>query len=287
MLGKRNAWLPYVLVAPYLIMFAIFSAYPIGRAFYMSAFDWGIFGPNAFVGWGNYVALINDARFWRAFGVTVSFTLMFVPSLVIISLLLAVLLHRALPGIALLRTVFFLPLVVNVAVAAIAFNWLFQPSAGFINQLLDLVGLPRQSWLSQPGWALVVITLVALWMNVGFMVIILLAGLENISDEIYEAARLDGSRPFHDLIYITIPLLKPILLIVMILGLINGFQVFGEVLIMTQGGPFGSTTVLTMLLYQEGFERFSLGRAAAIGVIITVVIASLSIIQFRFFRRQQ
>lgn len=286
MARQRPQLLPYLLAAPYVLMFAVFIAYPVGRAFYMSLFDWGIFGPNAFIGLDNYVSLFRDRRFWSSFWVTGAFAAMYVPMIVVVSLLLAVLLHRKLPGIAIFRTAFFLPIVINVAVAAIAFNWLLEPNIGFVDQVLGLVGLPGQNWLAQPGWALFAISLVALWINVGFMVIILLAGLENIPDEIYEAARLDGSQPIHDLIYITIPLLRPILLIVIVLSIVHAFQIFGEVLIMTQGGPFGSTTVMTMLLYEEGFQRFALGRAAAIGVVITIIIATLSFIQFRFFRRQ-
>jgi ABC-type sugar transport system permease subunit len=286
MASQRSRLLPYLLAAPYVLMFAVFVAYPVGRAVYMSLFDWGIFGPNSFVGLNNYISLAFDRRFWNSFWVTAGFAAMYVPMIVVISLLLAVLLHRKLPGIGIFRTAFFLPIVINVAVAAIAFNWLLEPNIGFVDQALKLVGLPGQNWLAQPGWALFAVSLVALWINVGFMVIILLAGLENIPDELYEAARLDGSRPVHDLFYITIPLLQPILLIVVVLSIVHAFQIFGEVLIMTEGGPFGSTTVMTMLLYQEGFQNFALGRAAAIGVVITIIIATLSFIQFRFFRRQ-
>lgn len=286
MAKQRARLLPYLLAGPYIIVFAVFAAYPVGRAIYMSLFDWGIFGPNAFVGLGNYHSLFQDARFWGSVGVTTSFAAIYVPLIVISSLLIAVLLHRKLPGIAIFRTAFFIPIVINVAVAAIAFNWLLEPNVGLVDQVLNFFGLPGQRMLSQPGWALLAIAFVALWTQTGFMVIILLAGLENIPDDIYEAAKLDGSRPFHDLFYITIPLLRPILLIVMVLSIVHAFQVFGEVFIITQGGPYGSTTVMTMLLYEEGFQRFALGRAAAIGVVITVIIAALSFVQFRFFRRQ-
>lgn len=286
MATQRARLLPYLLAGPYILVFAVFAAYPVGRAIYMSLFDWGIFGPNAFVGLGNYFSLFEDARFWGSVGVTTSFAAIYVPLIVISSLLIAVLLHRKLPGIAIFRTAFFIPIVINVAVAAIAFNWLLEPDVGLVDQVLNFFGLPGQRMLSQPGWALFAIAIVALWTQAGFMVIILLAGLENIPDDIYEAAKLDGSRPFHDLIYITIPLLRPILLIVMVLSIVHAFQVFGEVFIITEGGPYGSTTVMTMLLYEEGFQRFALGRAAAIGVVITVIIAALSFVQFRFFRRQ-
>lgn len=282
----RSRFFPYLLVAPYLIVFAIFIGYPIGRAIFISFHDWGIFGPNGFVGFGNYIALFNESRFWRSLMTTTQFALIFVPMIMVVSVVLAVLLHRSLPGIGLFRTAFFIPLVVNVAVASIAFKWLFEPQAGIINKMLRMIGLPDQTWLNEPGWALLAVAFIALWGSVGFMVIILLAGLENIPDDLYEAAELDGSNAFQNFFFITLPLLKPIMLIVMILSLISAFQVFGEVLIMTQGGPFGSTEVLTILLYEEGFRNFAIGRAAAIGVIITIIIAALSLVQFRFFRQR-
>ncbi|HEY4201137.1 MAG TPA: sugar ABC transporter permease [Devosiaceae bacterium] len=277
---------PFLLAGPYLVVFAVFLGYPIIRALYISFFDWGIFGPNGFVGFDNYLSLFNDGRFWDAFFTTTKFALIYVPMVMAISVVLAVLLHRKLPGIAIFRTIVFFPIVVNVAVASIAFKWLFEPEAGTINQLLRLLHLPDQTWLSEPGWALFAVSFITLWVNVGFMVIILLAGLENIPDDLYEAANLDGSTPVQDFFLITLPLLKPIMLIVMILSLVQAFQVFGEVLIMTNGGPFGSTEVLTMLLYEDGFRDFNIGRAAAIGMVITVIISVLSLVQFRVFRQR-
>jgi len=282
----RSRIFPFLLVGPYLLIFAVFLGYPIVRAIYISLWDWGIFGPDAFIGLGNYFELAASSEFWNSFWTTVRFALIYVPMIMVTSVVLAVLLHRKLPGIAIFRTAIFFPLVVNVAVASIAFKWLFEPQAGTINQILRLLHLPDQSWLSDPTWALVAIALITLWINVGFMVIILLAGLENIPDELYEAARLDGSNPVQDFFYITLPMLRPIMLIVMILSLVQAFQVFGEVLIMTNGGPFGSTEVLTMMLYTEGFRDFHIGKAAAIGVVITIIIAALSLIQFRFFRQE-
>ncbi|KAB0678546.1 carbohydrate ABC transporter permease [Aureimonas leprariae] len=283
---RRVSAFPYLLVAPYLALFAVFLGYPIVRAFWISLFDWGIFGPNAFVGAENYLSLFGDGRFWRSFRTTAAFALIYVPMIMVISTVLAALLHRKLPGIAAFRTIVFFPLVVNVAVASIAFKWLFEPEAGTINQFLRLLHLPDQTFLSQPGWALFAVSLVALWINVGFMVIIILAGLENIPDDLYEAATLDGSTPVGSFFHITLPLLRPVLLVVLVLSLIQAFQVFGEVLIMTDGGPFQSTEVLTMLLYEEGFRNFALGRASAIGVVITMVIAALSLVQFRLFRER-
>lgn len=176
---------------------------------------------------------------------------------------------------------FFLPLVINVAVAAIAVGWIIDPNIGMLNRFLSILNLPTQSWLQQPGWAMLAVSLVTVWTSAGFNVIIYLAALENIDKQLYEAASLDGSNAFQNLIYITAPLLRPITLLITVLSLVLALQVFGEVYLLTNGGPFGSTTVLTFLLYESGFTNFEFGKAAAIGVIMTFLIAVLSLIQFK------
>lgn len=279
--------LPFLLLAPYTALFLLFLAWPIGRAVYMSLFDWGIFGPQAWLGLGNYQALAADERFWRAVRTTLLYGAIYVPMTVAVSLLLAVLLHARLPGIGIFRTIFFVPIVINVATAAIAVGWVLDPAIGILNRLLALAGLPTQDWLNQPGWALLAVSLVTLWTNAGFNIIILIAGLENIPGELYEQARIDGGTALDELIHVTIPLLKPILLLVTVLSLVHALQAFGEILLLTDGGPYGSTTVLGYLLYEEGFQSFAFGKAAAIGVVMTVMIASLSFLQFRLFRQRR
>ena len=224
----------------------MFLAYPVIRGMYMSLFDWGIFGPNEFVGIDNYTALFQDTRFWRAVRNTFFYTALYVPLVVMISLALAALLKKSLLGIAVIRTFFFLPLTINVAVAAIAIQWLLAPQIGILNRFLSLLHLPNQSWLDQPGWAMFAVVLVTIWMSAGFNIIIFLAGLENIPQELYEAATIDGSNAWQDFIFITVPLLRSVTLLVAVLSLIGALQVFGEVYLLTQGGPFGSTEVLTL-----------------------------------------
>lgn len=281
--GRVGAF-PYLLLAPYMVVFAVFLAYPAGRGAFISLFDWGLFGPDRFVGLSNYAALLDDERFWRALWITFAYAAIYVPLAVCASLALAVLLHRHVPGVALFRTAFFLPTAINVAVASIAIGWVLDPEIGVLNRLLRAGGLPGQSWVSQPGWALFAVSLVALWTTAGLKIAVLLAGLEGIPDDLYESARLDGSTAWQDVRYITVPLLRPVLLLVGVLSLIEAFQVFGEVMMLTGGGPDGSTTVLSLLLYREGFESFALGRAAAIGVLITLMVALLSVLQFRALR---
>src|SRR5690606_31995835 len=257
---------------------------PIVRGVYMSLFDWGILGPREFVGLGNYINLFSDDRFWRVLGNSLLFVVLYVPPVVIISLLLAVLLHGHMPGISIFRSAFFLPIVINVSVSAIAIQWIMDPQIGLLNRVLQSLNLPTQAWLSQQGWAMVVVSMVVIWSSAGFNIIIFLAGLENIPSELYEAAQVDGSTPWHTLIYITVPLLKPVTLLVAVLSMIGALQVFGEIFLLTGGGPFGSTTVLAYYLYEQGFNNFRFGVAAAVGVVMTALIAVLTLIQFRFFR---
>ena len=278
----RRRLFPYLLLAPYLAVFSVLLAYPILRGVYMSLFDWGIFGPRDFLGLGNYLELLNDPRFWSALQNTLFFAILYVPLVVVLSLVLAVLLHKSLPGMGLFRTSVFLPLVINVAVAAIAVDWIIDPQIGMLNRLLELAHLPTQAWLQKPGWAMLAVSFVTIWTSAGFNVIIYLAGLENIPDELYEAANLDGSNAFQNLVYITAPLLRPITLLITVLSITLALQVFGEVYLLTDGGPFGSTRVLTFLLYEAGFTNFEFGRAAALGVIMTVLIALLALVQFKF-----
>jgi ABC-type sugar transport system permease subunit len=277
---------PYLLLAPYLVVFVVFLGYPIVRGIYMSLFDWGIMGPRAFVGFENYIDLFTDDRFWRVVGNSFFFVALYVPSVVTVSLLLAILLDKFFPGITLFRAAFFLPIVINLSVSAIAIRWMMDPQIGLLNRVLVGLHLPPQTWLNQQGWAMVVVVLVVLWSSAGFNIIIFLAGLRGISEEIYDAALVDGSTGWRTVLHITIPLLKPVILLVTVLSTISALQVFGEIFVLTNGGPFGSTTVLAYYLYDQGFGRFRFGVAAAVGVVMTAFIAVLTLIQFRFFRTQ-
>lgn len=277
---------PYLLLLPYLIVFVVFLGYPILRGFYMSLFDWGIMGPREFVGLENYVDLLGDDRFWRVIGNSLLFVVLYVPSIVIVSLLLAILLDKYMPGITIFRAAFFLPIVINLSVSAIAIRWIMDSQIGLLNRVLTALNIPPQTWLNQQGWAMVVVVLVVVWSSAGFNIIIFLAGLRNISEEIFDAALVDGSTGWRTLWRITIPLMRPVILLVTVLSTISAFQVFGEIFVLTNGGPFGSTTVLAFYLYEQGFGRFRFGVAAAVGVIMTTFIAILTLIQFRFFRTQ-
>lgn len=281
---QRSAVTPYLFLLPYLIVFAIFLAYPIVRGMYISLFDWGIFGARDFLGIGNYIRLFQSSRFWRIFNNTLFFAAIFVPMSVILSLILAILLKAQTPGIGVYRTLFYLPLVINVSVAAIAISWILNPQVGVLNRMLGMMNLPRQVWLQRAGWATMVVAIAMMWRTAGISIIIFLAGLGGIPKELYEVAQTDGAKVWQSLLFITLPLLKPVILLVSVLSTVQALQVFGEIYILTDGGPYGSTSVLAYRLYVRGFRDFQFGEAAAIGVVLTALIALISLIQFRLLR---
>lgn len=280
---KKPDIVPYLFLAPYLLFFIVFLLYPTLKGIYISGFEWGIFGPKRVVGLQNYFDLFSEEIFRNSLYNTLLLALMYVPPVVIVSLVLATMLRGNLPGLYFFRTSFFLPIVINIATAAIAIRWILDPEIGLLNRILDLLNLPVQSWLSQGSWAMFVVSLVTIWMSSGFYIIIFLAGLDIIPKELYEAAVVDGANSLQNFIHITLPLMKPVILLVSTLALITILQAFGQIYMLTQGGPYGSTRVLTYLLFEEGFSRFNFGRAASIGVIITVLIASITFVQFKLF----
>lgn len=278
---------PFLFLLPYLIVFAIFLGYPILRGFYISLFDWGIFGARDFLGIGNYIRLSQSPRFWRIFNNTLFFAAIFVPMSVILSLIIAVLLREESAGIRVYRTLFFMPLVINVSVAAIAINFILNTQVGVLNRTLALLNLPTQAWLQRAGWATLVVAIAMMWRTAGVNIIIYLAGLGGIPREYYEVAETDGAKRWQSLLFITLPLLKPVILLVAVLSTVQALQVFGEIYILTDGGPHGSTSVLAYRLYTRGFRDFQFGEAAAIGVILTALIALISLVQFRLLRSER
>jgi len=234
----------------------------------------------------NYIDLFSEDIFWSSLVNTLQFTILYVPAVVIVSLIMAVMLKNKLPGMYFFRTSFFLPIVINVAAAAISLKWILAPEIGLLNRILDALNLPAQSWLNQGTGAMFVVALVTLWMSSGFYIIIFLAGLDNIPKELYESAVVDGSNSFKNMIYITMPLIKPVTLLVTILALVRALTSFGQIYMLTGGGPYGSTRVITYLLFEEGFSQFNFGRAAALGVITTFLIAVISFVQFKLFKEK-
>jgi ABC-type sugar transport system permease subunit len=280
---RRQIWIAYAFLAPSLIIFLIFRHAPAVASLIMGFFDWSLLAPPQFVGLSNYTALLHDPVFWRSLGNTGAYTLMTVPVDIIISLGLAALVNLKLPGLRIFRLAYFIPVVTATAIISVVWRWLYQP-AGLVNEVLHVVGVPTIDWLSDTRFALPAIAVMAIWQQVGFNMLIFLAGLQSIPAELEEAARIDGAGRWAVFRNVILPLLRPVIVLAVILTTIGSFQVFDAAYVMTEGGPFYATTTLVFYIYQQAFEQYSMGYAAAIAFVLFLIILAISLLQRRILR---
>lgn len=267
---------------PAFSLFAVFAAYPFIYAGKLSLTRWdGLSADQKFVGLGNYRALLRDDEFIHSLKITAIYTVAVTIVSIAIGLLLALALNRKLLGRNLYRTIFFTPVLTATVAAAVVWQLLFDPFSGIVNVGLREAGIDGPRWLSSPSWALAAVIVVGVWKRIGFTMIIYLAGLQTISPSYYEAAEVDGANSWRRFWDVTWPLLTPITVLQLIMAVIDSFQVFDHVYIMTQGGPLGATNVVPLFLYNQGFRLFHLGYAAAIGWVVFLVIFVATILQWR------
>ncbi len=281
-IGRQNL-VAYAFLAPSLILFLVFRHGPAAFSLVLSLFDWTMVDDPEYVGTKNFVTLANDDIFWKALWNTVKYTVYSVPPDIAIALVLAVLLNQQLRGMRIFRLAYFIPVVTSGALVAIVWRWLYQPR-GIINGLLMDIGLEPQRWLSDPDLVLPSIAAMAVWKHVGFNMLILLAGLQSIPSEIEEAARLDGAGPFRIFFNITLPLLRPVLVLATILTTIGSFQMFDAAFVMTGGGPFYASTTLVYYIYVRAFEQYQMGYGATIAFVLFLIILVVTLIQRRVLR---
>ena len=297
---------PYFYILPALIIVLVFRTLPILSSFTASFTDYDIGGFHGFVGFANYARMLSDARFWQSVLNTVFFVLGVVPAGLLIPLLLAMLLRRKLAGKSFYRTIYFLPVVTSAVAISVVWTWLYNPEAGPINQIITALGGEPLLWLREPrgifemmlsplgihpkgilagpSLALVSLMLVSVWKSTGYNTVLFLAGLENIDESYYEAARLDGAGAWGTFRHITWPLLSPTTYYVLIMSTIVSFKTFALVYVMTPppgGGPLGTTNVMVFYLFQKAFDRFDIGYASAISVFLFLILLSLTIVQRR------
>ena len=266
---------------PALILLGVFLFYPIAKTLYFSFFEVGGGGVvNDFVGLAHYKELLASEEFRKSLKGTFLFVLYTVPAEIIISLFLAVIASEKLKGIGFFRTIFSSTLGVSVAAGATIFLFLFHPSLGVLNSILGVVGIDGIDWLTSSKWALFSVAITTVWMHIGINFIILLGGLQNISQELYESADIDGAGYWSKLFRITIPLLSPVLFFVTIIAVIGAFQTFGQIDILTGGGPAGSTNIIVYSIYQEAFSYGNFGYASAQAILLFVIILFVTVIQF-------
>jgi multiple sugar transport system permease protein len=288
----RRAQVPagLVLVAPALLVIGLFFFVPVVASLLLSLTDFDIYAvahPDRLrvVGLANYSGLLHEARFWTALRNTLYFVVVGGPLSVAVSLGAALLLSARLVRFrGFFRTVFFLPVVTTLVAVAVVWRYLYHPRYGLLNLLLARVGIGPIDWLGDPHWAMPAIILLAVWKNFGFNMIIFVAGLQGIPERLYEAARLDGAGAWAQLRYVTLPLLAPTFLFVAIITMIGYFQLFAEPYVMTQGGPGTSTLSVVLLMYEEGFRWWNMGRGAAIAFVLFAIILVLTLVQLRLRR---
>ncbi len=276
----------YLFTSPYIIFFAVFTAYPFGFAIYLTLHNWNIVRPEKpFVGLANFERLMQDELFWKALYNTGIFLVVHIPLQIIIALLLSVVLNQQIRARGLFRVSYFLPYVTSGAIVSLVWLRLYADD-GMLNQLLAKVNIGPVGWLSDPSIAMPAIAIMATWKNVGYYLMIFLASLQSIPGQLYEEAYLNGATAWQRFIHITFPLLNPAFILVVILSTIGGFSLFVEPFVMTAGGPLDSTLSLVLYLYQNAFQFLRMGYAAAIGVVLALLIFLVTVVQRRYLERE-
>lgn len=272
----------WLFAGPALLVIALFFGLPVLAALALSLTDFDIYaladiGNLRFVGLGNYLALLQNPLFWKALGNTFYFVLVGVPLSIAASLGAALLLHARVARLRpFFRTALFAPVVTTVVAVAVIWRYLFHTQYGMVNWGLSSLGIDRVDWLGDPAWAMPTIILFAVWKNFGYNMIIFLAGLQAIPEDLYEAARIDGASGWKQFRHVTLPMLGPVLLLVGILTMAGYFQMFAEPYVMTQGGPLQSTVSVLYLMYEEGFKWWNLGNASAVAFLLFVIMTGIT-----------
>lgn len=288
-----NRW-AWVFVAPALALFALIVLYPFVYAVGLSLFDWPLLGEHRFVGLQNYVRMFQDPLFRKSALNTLWWTLGVVPPILVLGLFLATLLnHSAMRLRGVYRTIYFVPVMTNMVAAAFVWRWLFEPTLGVVNYFLRTLGLPAPGWLATTRWALPAMMAVAVWKQLGFAMVIFLAGLQTIPKEFHEAAEIDGAGRLQRFWGITLPLLNPTIVFTAVMLVINALRVFtipyvmsaGGLTQLTPGGPLNSTRVFVLHIYDLAFRRLELGYASANAIFLLLVILVATVIQIRVLQK--
>jgi len=286
-LYRRQVLTAYGFMLPSLVILAVFIVWPMIDALRISFYDYSGFGSNEWIGLENYRELVSDDTFRNALGNTLVYAGIATPVSVGLALLFALLLNQKLPAIGFFRTAIFLPVVISLGIAAIAWTFLLDPNIGLVSYWLDRLGLSTGNGVRDPDWAMPLVIMVGVWKNVGFYMVMYLAGLQAIPREFYEAASVDGAGPWHRFRHVTWPLLANTTMFVFIIAAIAALQAFDQIFVMTRGGPFFETETLVYTIYRLGFQDFDLGYASAIAWVLTAIVFALSMLQILYFNRRQ
>jgi len=284
----KREWISgWIMVLPYFLFFLVFSLYPIVQGFQLSLHKWSLFGDNTFVGFKNYLDLLQDPKFLRFLGLTLGFAAVSVPLFTAAGLLLALLVNGLRRAKTFFRSVLFYPYILSVSVISSIWVVLLQPYTGEFSRLIKWLGVETEVfWLTDPKLAWVSLLMATLWWTIGFNFVLFLAALQDIPDTLYEAAKMDGANRWQLFRHITLPSLSRVTVLVVILQTIASLKLFGQSYLITGGGPAEATRTLIFYIYDKGFTEYELGYASAIGFYVLLLIGMISLIQFKLLNRK-
>ncbi len=270
----------YLFISPFILGVLFWVLYPAIMAAWLTFQQWNLITPAKFVGLANFETMINDKLFWQALKVTSIYTFFSVPLGLIISFCMALLINTKVRGLAVFRTIYYLPTIMPAVASAVLWAWIFNTDFGLLNSILNYFGIPKIAWLQETRFALPALILMSLW-SVGQSMIIFLAGLQGIDDIYYEAAKIDGAGRWHQMIHITIPMMSSVMFFNLVLGIIGSFQVFTAGYLITDGGPQNATLFYVLYLYRVGFQFLKMGYASALSWVLFFIILVLTLVIFK------
>ena len=272
---------------PCLTVYLLFMIYPLFHGLYISFFKWDILTKPSFIGLANYKTLFQDATFYSSLWHTIQFVLMTTPTLLVIGFLMALAITGSSPLKSVMENTFFFPYIFSMTVVSTLWAWLMQKDFGLFNQTLTLIGVRPISWLTNEKYAMWSIALTTLWWTSGFNMVLFGAGIKQIPKEVYESASIDGATYWQSVRHITIPLVSSTTILCLILQIIASFNVFGQVYVMTGGGPHGTTRVLVQYIFETGFRYYKMGYSAALSYILFLIILVISVLQYVLLGRKE
>lgn len=285
-LRRQETIAGYLFLLPNIVGFLVFSSVPVVATFTISLLDWDLIRTPRFVGIDNYVKLLtDDAVFRKVLFNTAYYVIGTVPAGIILSLLLALAMNANVKGISFFRVIFFIPVISASVAVAVMWRWLYNTDFGLINLILTSVGLKGIPWLSSTAWAMPAVILMAIWKSLGYNMVIFLAGLQSIPAHLHEAAAIDGANGVQRFRYITLPLLAPTTFFVLVISVISSFQVFDLAFVLTRGGPGDATNTMVMYIYNQAFQFFHMGYAAAIAWVLFGIIFAITLMQHQLQKR--
>jgi multiple sugar transport system permease protein/alpha-1,4-digalacturonate transport system permease protein len=283
----RNTAVGWSFILPNFIGFAVLTLVPVVVLFYLAFTNWNVFGVADWVGLANFRRLANDDSFWTALTNTLYYTVFHIPLTLAAALGLALLLNRRLRGVAFFRTVAFFPYITSIVAAAQVWNMLFSPEYGPVNAVLRVFGVDNPpGWTVSASWSMPAVIIVGTWREMGYYMLIFLAGLQTIPAQLYEAARVDGANAWHRFWSVTLPCLRPTTFFVVVMLTIGSFKVFDLILVLTNGGPGQSTLVLSQYIYQKGFQENQFGYASTVSVVLFAICFLITMVQFLVNKRR-